>query len=46
MVEAVPDLQIKEIHVAMEGVFERMKQNLLADGTLPDRLPKRARRGV
>ena len=42
MVDAFPDLEIKEIHVAMVGVFERMKANLLAEGILPDNLPKRA----
>ncbi|CAM9157225.1 unnamed protein product, partial [Laminaria digitata] len=42
MVDALPDVEIKEIHDAMVGVFERMKENLLAEGVLPDNLPKRA----
>eukprot|EP00752_Nemacystus_decipiens_P016566 g14806.t1 len=42
MVNAMPELEIKEIHVAMEGVFQRMKENLTAEGILPDKLPKRA----
>lgn len=42
MVDALPDLEIKEIHDAMVGVFERMKVNLTAEGILPDNLPKRA----
>lgn len=42
MVDALPDVEIKDIHSAMEGVFGRMKTNLLADGILPDNLPKRA----
>lgn len=42
MVDALPDLEIKEIHDAMVGVFERMKVNLTAEGILPDKLPKRA----
>lgn len=42
MVDALPELEIKEIHVAMEGVFKRMKENLTADGTIPDNLPKRS----
>lgn len=42
MVDALPDVDIKEIHVGMVGVFERMKANLIADGILPNKLPKRA----
>ena len=42
MVNAVPEIEIKEIHVAMEGVFQRMKENLTAEGILPDKLPKRS----
>ena len=42
MVNAMPELEIKEIHAAMEGVFQRMKENLTAEGILPDKLPKRA----
>ncbi|CAN0129404.1 unnamed protein product [Ascophyllum nodosum] len=45
MVNALPDVEIKEIHVAMAGVFERMKANLLAEGIIPDKLPKRGRAG-
>ena len=39
---ALPDIEIKEIHVAMEGVFQRMKENLTKEGVWPDNLPKRA----
>lgn len=39
---ALPDIQINEIHVAMEGVFQRMKENLEKEGIWPDHLPKRA----
>lgn len=42
MVKALPDVEIKEIHEAMVGVMKRMKANLLAEGILPDNLPKRA----
>ncbi|CAN0450796.1 unnamed protein product [Scytosiphon promiscuus] len=42
MVNAVPELEIKEIHEAMRGVFQRMKENLTAEGILPDKLPKRS----
>jgi len=42
MVNAVPEIEIKEIHVAMEGVFKRMKENLIAEGIFPDKLPKRS----
>lgn len=42
MVNALPDVEIKEIHVAMVGVMQRMKVNLIADGIIPDKLPKRA----
>jgi len=42
LVNALPDVQINEIHVAMEGVFQRMQKNLEAEGIWPDNLPKRA----
>lgn len=42
MVDALPDIDIKDIHAAMVGVFERMKANLITDGVLPNKLPKRA----
>jgi len=42
LVAALPDIQINEIHVAMEGVFQRMQKNLEAEGIWPDHLPKRA----
>lgn len=42
MVNALPDVEIPEIHVAMVGVMKRMKANLLAEGILPDKLPRRA----
>lgn len=38
---ALPDVQIDEIHVAMEKVMRRMKENLQAEGVWPDNLPKR-----
>lgn len=42
MVDALPDIEIKEIHEAMVGVFKRMKKNLTAEGIIPDKLPRRA----
>lgn len=39
---ALPDVHIDEIHVAMEKVFQRMRENLEKDGTWPNNLPKRA----
>jgi len=39
---ALPDVEIPEIHVAMERVFQRMRVNLEAEGIWPDKLPKRA----
>ena len=42
LVAALPDIQINEIHVAMEGVFQRMQKNLETEGIWPDHLPKRA----
>ncbi|CAM9241757.1 unnamed protein product [Ectocarpus sp. 6 AP-2014] len=42
MVNALPEMEIKEIHVAMQGVFKRMKENLTAEGIIPDKLPKRS----
>jgi dTDP-4-dehydrorhamnose reductase len=41
LVEALPECEINEIHVACEKVFQRMKENLTADGTYPDNLFKR-----
>lgn len=41
LVAALPDVQIDEIHVAMEKVMQRMKANLTAQGIYPDNLPKR-----
>ena len=38
---ALPDIQIDEIHVAMEKVFKRMIVNLTNDGSIPDKLPRR-----
>ena len=40
--EALPDVEIQEIHVAVETVMIRMKQNLERDGIWPDNLPRRA----
>jgi len=39
---ALPDIKINDIHTAMEGVFQRMRVNLEAQGIWPDNLPKRA----
>ena len=39
---SLPDVHIDTIHVAMEKLFVRMRQNLEADGTIPNNLPKRA----
>ena len=39
---AVPEIEIDEIHVAMEKAIIRMKANLEAEGIWPDNLPKRA----
>lgn len=39
---SMPDVHIDEIHVAMEKVFQRMKDNLEKEGVWPDHLPKRA----
>ena len=39
---AIPDVQIDEIHVAMEKVFQRMRVNLEKEGIWPDNVPKRA----
>ena len=38
---ALPDIQIDEIHVAMKKVFQRMIVNLTNDGSIPDKLPRR-----
>lgn len=42
LVNAVPDVEIREIHTAMRGVFKRMKTNLIKEGVYPDNLPKRS----
>jgi dTDP-4-dehydrorhamnose reductase len=42
LTNALPDVHIDEIHVAMEKVFQRMRENLEKDGTWPNNLPKRA----
>eukprot|EP01042_Synura_sphagnicola_P000075 gene75-75_t len=41
LMNALPDAGINEIHVAMEGVFQRMRINLEREGIWPDNLPKR-----
>jgi len=41
LTNALPDVHIDEIHVAMEKVFQRMRENLEKDGTYPNNLPKR-----
>lgn len=38
---ALPDLEIPEIHVAMENCMKRMRANLEKEGVWPDKLPKR-----
>lgn len=43
LVEAVPEIEIPEIHVAMEGAMIRMKKNLEKEGIWPDKLPKRTK---
>ncbi|CAM9645856.1 unnamed protein product [Chrysoparadoxa australica] len=40
---AVPEVELDEIHQAMHKCFERMHKNLVEDGTLPDKLPKRSK---
>ena len=42
LMEACEGLEINEIHVAMEKVFQRMRSNLEKEGIWPDKLPKRA----
>lgn len=42
LMEACEGLEINEIHVAMEKVFQRMRINLEKEGIWPDKLPKRA----
>jgi dTDP-4-dehydrorhamnose reductase len=42
LVNALPDVEILEIHEAMERVFQRMRVNLEREGVWPDHLPKRA----
>lgn len=39
---ALPDVEILEIHEAMERVFQRMRANLEAEGNYPNNIPKRA----
>ncbi len=41
LVGALPDVEILEIHDAMEQVFQRMRVNLEKEGVWPDNLPKR-----
>jgi len=38
---AVPDIQIDDIHTAVRKVMVRMKENLIAAGDYPDKLPKK-----
>ena len=42
-VEAVPECEINEIHVACEQVFIRMRENLTKEGIYPDKLFKRGK---
>lgn len=35
IVAALPDIKIPDIHASVEGVFERMKANLIAEGNYP-----------
>lgn len=37
---SLSDVPINDIHTAMEGVFQRMRENLEAQGIWPDNLPK------
>mmetsp|Transcript_22284 Transcript_22284/g.32433 ORF Transcript_22284/g.32433 Transcript_22284/m.32433 type:complete len:302 (-) Transcript_22284:170-1075(-) len=39
---SVPDIQIDDIHTAMEKVMQRMRANLEAEGNYPQCLPRRA----
>lgn len=39
---ALPDVEIDDIHIAMEKAMIRMKHNLVEQGIWPDKLPKRA----
>lgn len=41
LVNALPDVEILEIHDSMERVFQRMRVNLEKEGIWPDNLPKR-----
>merc|ERR1711943_76605 len=41
LVNSMPDVPIDEIHVAVEKVMERMKQNLQEEGIYPDHLPRK-----
>lgn len=41
LVNALPDVDIPEIHVSMENAMIRMKINLEKEGIWPDNLPKR-----
>lgn len=41
---SIPDIHVDEIHVAMEKVMQRMRANLEADGSYPDKLPKRSKK--
>ena len=43
LVDALPECTTNEIHVACDLVFQRMKENLTADGTYPGKLFKRAK---
>jgi 3,5-epimerase/4-reductase len=43
LVNALPDVQIPEIHESMEKVFQRMRANLEREGVWPNNLPKRAK---
>ena len=42
LVSALPDVKIDDIHTAMKKCMIRMRANLEADGTWPDKLPKRS----
>ena len=44
LVAAVPEMEIPEIHVAVEGVFKRMRSALETDPEWPNNLPKRAKK--
>jgi len=41
LVSALPDVEIKNIHESIHGVFQRMRVNLEREGIYPNNLPRR-----